>query len=155
MKSEVYRKIMIATDGSKNAKKAVSCGIEIARVSEAKVYAVHVVPKYLFFSMFTGPRQPSWDEVYEILKEEGNDALEYVQKVGGAAGVKVESVLLEGHPDNEIIDFAENNDIDMVVVGTLGLVKATLGDTGIEKFMLGSVAENVIRHSKVQVLAVR
>ena len=62
-------------------------------------------------------------------------------------GVEVESVILEGNPANEIVNFAEKNDIELIVTGTLG-------KTGITKFLLGSVAENVVRHSKKPVLVV-
>jgi len=60
----------------------------------------------------------------------------------------VKSVLLIGRPAEEIIDYAEKNDIDLIVMGTLGL-------TGVKRFLIGSVAENVVRHSKVPVLVVR
>ncbi len=65
-----------------------------------------------------------------------------------AANVEVESVLLEGHPADKIVEFAEQNGIEMIVMGTLG-------KTGLDRFLLGSVAENVIRHSKTPVLVVR
>ena len=57
-------------------------------------------------------------------------------------------MLLEGHPADEIVKFAEQNDIEMIVMGTLG-------KTGLDRFLLGSVAENVVRHSKIPVLVVR
>jgi len=57
-------------------------------------------------------------------------------------------VLLEGHPADEIVKFAEQNDIEMIVMGTLG-------KTGLDRFLLGSAAENVVRHSKIPVLVVR
>lgn len=60
----------------------------------------------------------------------------------------MKSVLLIGRPAEEIIDYAEKNDIDLIVMGTLGL-------TGVKRFLIGSVAENVVRHSKVPVLVVR
>jgi nucleotide-binding universal stress UspA family protein len=60
----------------------------------------------------------------------------------------VEPVILEGNPANEIVNFAEGNDIELIVIGTLG-------KTGVQRFLMGSVAGNVIRHSKVPVLVVR
>lgn len=84
----------------------------------------------------------------EQLRDEGREATAYGEKLGKAAGVEVESVILEGSPANEIVDFAEKNDIDLIVMGTLGR-------TGIERFLLGSVAGNVVSHSKTPVLVVR
>ena len=57
-------------------------------------------------------------------------------------------MLWEGHPSNEIITFAENNNADLIVIGTLG-------KTGLDRFLMGSVAEKVIRGSKVPVMVVR
>ncbi len=82
------------------------------------------------------------------MKEEGVKATSYVQEIGNSTGVDVKPILLEGHPSDELIKFANDNAIDMIVVGTLGR-------TGIERFLLGSVAENVVRHSNVEVLVVR
>jgi nucleotide-binding universal stress UspA family protein len=59
-----------------------------------------------------------------------------------------EPVILEGNPANEIVNFAEKNEIELIVIGTLG-------KAGVQRFLLGSVAENVIRYSKVPVLMVR
>ena len=84
----------------------------------------------------------------EILTKDGQKATSKVKELGEASGVDVKEVLLEGHPSKEIIDFAENNDIDLIVMGTLG-------KTGLDRFLMGSVAETVVRNSKVPVLVVR
>ncbi len=76
------------------------------------------------------------------------EATTFVQNAGKAENVDIESVILEGNPAEEIIGFAEKNDIDLIVMGTHGI-------TGISRFLLGSVAENVVRHSKKAVLVVR
>ena len=86
--------------------------------------------------------------IEEDLADKGRRATADVEEAGKEVGVKVESVLLKGSPVEEIIDYAEKNDIDMIVMGTLGL-------TGVKRLLIGSVAENVVRHSKVPVLVVR
>jgi len=63
-------------------------------------------------------------------------------------GINVESILLEGHPANELIRYAEENKMDIIVMGTLGR-------TGLDRLLLGSVAGNLVRHSKVPVMVVR
>jgi nucleotide-binding universal stress UspA family protein len=63
-------------------------------------------------------------------------------------GMEAESIVLKGNPAEEIMDFAEKQKIDMIVVGSLG-------KSGIERFVLGSVSEKVVRHAKIQVLVVR
>jgi nucleotide-binding universal stress UspA family protein len=145
MKSEMYRKILIATDGSEPSKKAISYGIELAKLSEAKVYAVFVVDTASFASI---PMDTGWEMMYELLQKEGADATRLVEDDAKASGLDVESVVIDGHPSHEIIDFAERNDIDLIVMGTLG-------KSGLDRFLLGSVAEKVTRNAKVPVLVVR
>jgi nucleotide-binding universal stress UspA family protein len=145
MENEFYRNIVIATDGSENTTKAISYGIEIAKLSGATVHALYVVDTSSFSTI---PMDAGWEEMYEILRKEGGRAIYEVKERGEAAGVEVREVLWEGHPSTEIINFAENNDIDLIVMGTLG-------KTGLDRFLMGSVAEKVVRNSKVPVLVVR
>ena len=145
MANEFYRNIVIATDGSENTLRAISYGIEIAKLSGATVHAFYVVDTSSFSTI---PVDAGWEEMYEILRKEGEKAVFDVKERGEAAGVEVREVLWEGHPSTEIINFAENNDIDLIVMGTLG-------KTGLNRFLLGSVAEKVVRNSKVPVLIVR
>jgi len=143
--SEFYRNIVIATDGSENTQRAISYGIEIAKLSGATVHALYVVDTTSFSSI---PIDAGWEAMYETLRTEGENAISKVKEHGEVSGVEVREVLLEGHPSNEIIDFAENNNADLIVVGTLG-------KTGLDRFLMGSVAEKVVRGSKVPVLVVR
>jgi nucleotide-binding universal stress UspA family protein len=145
MTSELYKKIMVATDGSEQNKKAISYGIEFAKLSGAKLYVVYVVDTAAFASI---PMDAGWEMMYELLETEGKDASNQVVELGEAQGLEIESAVLEGHPSNEIIEFAEGNDIDMIVIGTLG-------KSGLDRFLLGSVADKVTRNSKVPVLVVR
>ena len=145
MKSEFYRNIVIATDGSENSKKAISYGIGIARLSGATVHTLYVVDTSTFSSI---PMDGGWEEMYEVLRKEGERAVSKVKKLGEASGVNVRDAVLEGHPSSEIITFAENNNVDLIVVGTLG-------KTGLDRFLMGSVAEKVMRSSKIPVLIVR
>jgi nucleotide-binding universal stress UspA family protein len=147
MNSNVYRKIMIATDGSELVKQAVDKAIELANLTGAKLYAVYAI--VYGGALATLPMDARWPQTMrERLRDEGKEATAYVEELGKAAGVEVESVILEGSPANKIVDFAEENDIDLIVMGTLGR-------TGIERFLLGSVAGNVVRHSKKPVLVVK
>ncbi len=145
MKKEFYRNIVIATDGSENTQRAISYGIEIAKLSGATVHALYVADTSSTIS-------ENWtlgrETIYEIMRNDGEKAVSRVKKIGEAAGVEVKEVVLDGYPSNEIIDFAENNNIDLIVMGTLG-------KTGLEKFLIGSVAEKVVRDSKVPVMVVR
>lgn len=147
MESKNYKKVMIATDGSELGKKAIEYGVEIAKLSGAELYAVYVIASGGYSVI--PPRDAGWEKAMkEHLKTEGNEATSFVDEAGKDAGVETESVILEGNPADEIVKFAEEKDIDLVVLGTLGR-------TGINRFLLGSVAEKVVRNSKKAVLVVR
>lgn len=145
MTNKQFKRLLIATDGSKNSQNAVNSGIEIAKMNNAEVYAVYVIPPV---SAPAAERGKGWAEnIKQDLTEDGKEATKHVEKVGNNSEVDVESILLEGDPGEEIISFAEKNDIDLIVMGSLG-------KSGIEKFLLGSVTEKVVRNSKKQVLVV-
>jgi nucleotide-binding universal stress UspA family protein len=149
MNSSIFRKIMLATDGSESARKAVDSAIEIAKSSNAKLYAVHVIALGDYYSSMPLSIDAEWiTAMEEHLRIQGKEATDYVENAGRAANVEVEPVILEGNPANEIVDFAEKNDIDLIVMGTQG-------KTGIQRFLIGSVAENVVRHSIKTVLVVK
>jgi nucleotide-binding universal stress UspA family protein len=145
MSNSLYRNILIATDGSENSQRAISCGIEIAKLSGATVHALYVVdtPSIISETWTAGKEM-----VHELIIREGKKVLSKVKKIIEDSGVEVKEVLLEGYPSEEIINFAENNNMDLIVMGTLG-------KTGLERFLVGSVAENVIRNSKVPVMVIR
>jgi nucleotide-binding universal stress UspA family protein len=147
MKSAIFKKIMVATDGSELVKQAVKSAVEIAKLSEAKLYAVHVIAMESYSIIHS--LDEKWKKTMKKqLTIKGEKATDYVENVGKAANTDVESVILEGNPANEILDFAENNDIDL-------LVMCTHEKTELQRFLVGSVAENVIRHSGKAVLVVK
>ena len=144
--SKLQRRILIATDGSETANEAAAFGMEMVGCSGAKIYAVYVIDT-------TPYRSVSLDKIWskETLDEferAGHEATSYVERIGKAAGVEVESRVLRGHPVEKIINFAEDNNIDMIIIGSLG-------KGGYERFVLGSVSEKVVSHAKVPVLVVR
>nr|WP_276575074.1 universal stress protein [Methanococcoides seepicolus] len=136
---------MIATDGSEYADRARLSGIDIAKKLDAKVYAVCVVPTHPSSSMPIGSRMMRWDVPFKIMMEEATKAVEQIADACSSSGVEVETVILEGHPAEEIIKYAEDSNMDLIVMGSLG-------KTGLTRLLIGSVAEEVLRHSKVDVM---
>jgi len=149
MDESIFKNIMIATDGSEAAKKAVDTAIKLAKMNKAKLYAVHVIAPGELSVNLRDPRDLEWKDSMKVyLEKQGGEVTAYVEDSGNKANVEVESTILEGNPADEIVNFAQKNDIDLIVMGTLG-------KKGIQRFLLGSVTENVIRHSKQPVLIVR
>jgi nucleotide-binding universal stress UspA family protein len=145
MESVNFQKIMIATDGSDYSMLAAGKGIELARLSGGKVYAVYVVSTN--YSSYVGV-DFYWGEIYEAFKKDGENAVNKIKEMGERVGVNVEPILLEGHPADELIRYSEEEKMDIVIMGTIG-------KTGLDRLLLGSVTGNLVRHSKVPVMVVR
>ena len=141
-----FKRVLIATDGSENAEKAASYGMYLAKAACAEVHVLYVISTQ---HAVTTRTVKSWSEgLEEYLKDKGRVAISNVEKMGDEAGVKVKSVFLKGIPVDKILEYARENNIDLIVVGTHGL-------TGIKKFLIGSIAERVVRHSRVPVMVIR
>ena len=139
------KKILVATDGSKFTKEAVKKAISLAKMLDAELIGLYVVdispivPMTLDESSFP---------MVGYLRDEGDGILKELGKKAEAAGVRVKLLKKEGIPADEIIESARKEDVDLIVVGTLGR-------SALEKLLLGSVAEKVIRHAPCPVLVVR
>lgn len=134
----MYTDILIPTDGSQGAQAAIEHGLEIAQQSEATVHALYVVDTRVSRS---GP-------LLEPLRQEGREAVRDVEVAGAQASLDVITEIVEGVPAEEILDYSATHGIDLVVMGTQGR-------TGVDRFVMGSVAERVVRQSPVPVLTVR
>ncbi len=145
MSSKLYKKILIATDGSEYTKNSIEYGIDLAKNTQAKLHVIYVIDTAAFASI---PMDAAWESMYELLKQEGDEATRYVAEKAEAEGLEVEKLTVEGHPAEEIIKYAEKNSMNLIVMGTLG-------KSGLDRFLLGSVAEKVVRASKIPVLVVR
>jgi nucleotide-binding universal stress UspA family protein len=145
-RERVLKQILIATDGSESAEKAASFGIQIAGQSGAKVYSVYVIDITPYYSI---PLDQIWPkDVYEQFEKIGHEITAVVEKTAKAAGLEAESIVLKGDPAERIVNFAEERNVDMVVVGSHGI-------GAFERLVIGSVSEKVVRHAKVPVLVVR
>ena len=141
--TKLIEKILIATDGSEKNQPAVRKSLEIARECGSTLYAIYVIDVTPITSA-----QPEvlMDDVYLKLKGEGEKAVERIKRM--ANGVKVEVLVLSGRPAHVIIEFAAKNKVDMIVVGSQG-------KSGLERLILGSIAESIIRMADCMVLVVK
>jgi nucleotide-binding universal stress UspA family protein len=132
---------------------AADKGIEFARLSGGTVYAVYVVSTDYLYPMdgdyFSSiGLNPYWEKMREAFQKQGYQALDSIKDLGERKEINVETILLEGNPSAELIRYAEEEKMDIVIMGTLG-------KTGLDRMLLGSVAGNLVRHSKVPVMVVR
>jgi nucleotide-binding universal stress UspA family protein len=150
----MFERILIATDGSKFSEKAAKVGIELAKLSGGKVIIVYVADISKYFSSaglippFGGVSPDAINDVVASIRETGEKATLQVNELARASGVISERQIVEGNPPSEILRIAEDEKIDTIVMGSIG-------KTGLEKFLMGSVAEKVVHNSKLPVLIVR
>ncbi|OPY31112.1 MAG: Universal stress protein [Methanomassiliicoccales archaeon PtaU1.Bin124] len=139
----MYKRILIATDGSDYTEAAIAQGLDIAKMAGAEVTAFFVVDEsYLYYF----PMPPTIPNIFSELEREGMKAVTRVVKEGEEEGVKVIPKIAKGQPAYEIIKESKNH--DLVVMGTLGR-------SGVSHVLLGSVAERVVRLADCPVLVVR
>lgn len=141
----MYENILLPTDGSEGTRRAVEHAVNLANNYDATVHVVYVVNTSAYSTL---PADANWESIMEALEEEGQEATEDVEELASDEGVKVITEVLEGVPHREILDYAERNNIDLIIMGTHG-------KTGINRLLLGSVTEKVVRSSETPVLTVR
>ncbi|MFB6089716.1 MAG: universal stress protein [Halobellus sp.] len=139
----MYDRILVPTDGSTATEGAVDHAVELAEQYDATLYALYVVDTGAYSSLEMGS-----EIVAEALHEEGETAVEEVADAARAAGVDVETAVKDGIAHRVIVDHAAENAVDLIVMGTHGR-------TGVGRFLLGSVAEKVVRSADVPVMTVR
>ena len=141
----LYDRILVPTDGSEEGELAVCHALDLAAVHGASVRAIYVVDTARYAGM---PMETTWEGVGDLLYDDGEAALETVCELAADRGVDVETSVVDGSPSREIITHAERTGCDLVVMGTHGR-------GGIDRLLLGSVAEKVVRGSSIPVLTVR
>jgi len=139
------RHILVATDFSHDANRAVATAGELARALSAKLTLLHVVqmPSYAFFG--GGAFVPSPELTSDII----NDAKRWLAAARDRlGGIAVDIVCLDGDPGSLILRWAEEHAPDLIVVGTHGR-------RGVRRLVIGSVADHVMRAAPCPVMTVR
>ncbi len=137
----VFSRILIPTDGTPSSDCAVENGLGIAAEYGATAHALYVVE--------TSSSMGHVDFVVERQEATGEDAVEAVERRAEAFGVAVVKAFRYGVPHEQILDYADDYDIDLVVMGTHGR-------SGLGRFVkAGSVAERVVRAADVPVMVAR
>ncbi len=139
----MYDRILCPTDGSPGATAALDRAIDLAVRYDADLHVLYVVEEIMPVVDAADP------ELGVKLREHGDRILSKAAERAGAAGVDdVERTVVGGTPHRRILAYADEQDVDLIVMGTDGR-------TGLDRFLLGSVAERVLRLSDVPVLTVR
>ncbi|MBQ6344557.1 MAG: universal stress protein [Methanobrevibacter sp.] len=139
----MYKKILVPTDGSEFAKKAQKHALFLANVTGAEIVAVSVTENNFVNGL------PLDDEVYQlnqVLKERSEENLVEFDKLN-EDNIKISHVIKEGSPAKCILEVANEEDIDLIVMGSSG-------KSGFDRFIMGSVADKVVNSAKCAVLVI-
>ncbi|WP_435066625.1 universal stress protein [Haloplanus sp. C73] len=137
----MYDTIVHPTDGSPCADRALDHAIELATQYDAALHLLYVVREP------ATPAAPSVGTVIEELEQTGREILDSRRERAEDAGVAVTTHVADGRIEAEIDSLLTETGADLVVMGTHGR-------SGLNRYLLGSVAERVLRTSTVPVLAV-
>lgn len=147
----MYKRILVATDGSTLSKKAVSNAVALAQLSGAELVALKVVPRYPQ-SYFEGGLTLPLSEINKIEKQwaaQGQAVVDAVVKTAKTKGVAAKAVVVKSDLISEaIIGTAKKNKCDLIVM-------ASHGRKGIKRLLLGSETQQVLTHSHTPVLVLR
>ena len=141
----MHKRILIPLDGSALAEQALPYAIAQAQRFEAELVLLRVLAPL--------PSAPLLGEVARSRAKASSNVLarEYLERVVASVqehDIPVQVAITEGHPPVEIVRFAEANEVDLIVM-------CTRGHSGFSRWLLGSVADRVVRGASVPVLLVR
>jgi nucleotide-binding universal stress UspA family protein len=148
------RKILVAVDGSKPSVDASVQAIDISKRLNAEMTALYVVSpdiRYNYLEDTITPRLPrALKDVMMIAMQTGEKHLDKVKQKAREKDVRVKTDVIIGISSvvKEIVEYAEKNKIDMIVIGSRGL-------SGIKKMLLGSVANGVVTYAHCPVLVAK
>ena len=148
------RRILVAVDGSKPSFDASVQAIDIAKSVRAELVALYVVSpdtRYDYLEDTITPRLPhALKDAMMLAMQRGQKHLEKVNQKAKEKNVKLKTDVIIGLSSvvKEIVEYAEKNKINMIVVGSRGL-------SGLKKMLLGSVATGVVTYARCPVLVVK
>jgi nucleotide-binding universal stress UspA family protein len=138
----MYDEILVPTDGSEGSAHVALQAIDLAEQYGATVHVLSVVDDSHRSIL------PDIGGKSDSLEEEAGKAIDRVTKMASVHGVEAVGEIREGDPAEEILDYAAEIDADAIVAGTHGR-------SGVERRLIGSVAERLVRHATCPVMTVR
>lgn len=142
----MFDRILIPTDGSDATKPAVDMALDLAETHDATLHVLFIVDQPPSVSG-TGEGFSGLDNLLDELEDEGHRATNEIADQARESDVETETAVRRGNPHDDILAYANERDIELIVMGTHGR-------TGVKRALLGSVTENVVRHAETPVLTV-
>jgi len=147
----MFKKILVPTDGSAPARRAIKQAVRLAREQKARVIGFYVGPPWQLpvYGEYMPPEVLSPKEHARAVKKTAARHLAAVKQAAAAAGVRSSCYFVMGeHPYDEIVKAARRNRCDLIVI-------ASHGRRGISRLLLGSETSKVLAHAEIPVLICR
>jgi len=146
----MFKNILIPTDGSEQSQRAVRTGIELAKLHQARITGIHVIPDYHLLIAYEGAFDPVTEErIEEEAKARAEGYLAFIKKTADEAGIPCDTVCeTSDHPYDAILKTADAKGCDLILM-------TSHGRKGLAAVLLGSETRKVLTHAKVAVLVVR
>ncbi|MGM0828923.1 MAG: universal stress protein [Bacillota bacterium] len=139
----MYKKILLASDGSEHSKRAAENAIHIAKCSQGSTVDVVYVVDH---DRAKSDVLKNWNS--NELGDSRVERLKTVEKIAKEAGVTYKLTILHGEPGPIIVDYINKNQFDIAIIGSRGL-------NGLQEFVLGSVSHKVAKRANCPVLIVK
>jgi nucleotide-binding universal stress UspA family protein len=141
------RKILWPTDFSEASRRALPAVNGLAGLFSATVDVLHVLAPASALASMAGPGAVATTEYLASLEERARSTIDDIVEKEISNQITAKATTLTGSAAHEIVRFAEDNEIDLIVL-------ASHGETGLSRLVFGSVAEKVVRHAGCPVLTV-
>jgi nucleotide-binding universal stress UspA family protein len=146
----MFKHILMPTDGSEHSERAIKRGIELAKLCNAKVTGIHVVPDYHMMLAYEGAFDSVTEErIQEEAQQNAARFLEFVKTSAAAANVPCDTVVAtNAHPYDAIVNTANERGCDLIVMTARyrkGLVKLIMGDEATRVLHRASIPVLVFR----------
>ncbi len=147
-----FERVITPVDGSETSKRSARKAIYLAKIMNVELIAIYVV--HVPISAYVGPPyspviytdDTEIKEIRKKMKREGSILLDEIEEMASKSGLKITKKLLEGCPDEEIINISKKE--DLIVMGAKGI-------SALDRIFLGSVSEKVLHNATASVLIVR
>ncbi|HEX3013528.1 MAG TPA: universal stress protein [Methanobacterium sp.] len=147
----MFKKILVPTDGSKPSERAGEYAISVADLNSADIILLNVINTDYLDAL---PQKDLSEKIDEGLREEGEEIVKKFKKKiedekcnGNCKNINWISIIRPGKPEDVILEVADDENVDQIIMGKSG-------KHNIERFLLGSTTERVVRGAKVSVTVI-
>lgn len=142
----MFERILLPTDGSEAVEPAIEAALDIAARYDATLHVLYIVDASSVVAG-AGDGFTGIDNLLSELEASGREAADKIVARAESAEIEAQTAVRQGSPREDILTYAAEQDVDLIVMGTHGR-------TGVKRTLLGSVTEAVVRHAEIPVMTV-